>query len=88
MTGVIGLPGILVRVKLFASLRRHRPASAAGPDFVQSLTSGSTVEALLEQLGINGAEAAIVLAGGERRDPGYPLKDGDEVAIFPPMGGG
>lgn len=74
---------VKVTVKLFASLRKDR--FAAG-DF--DYREGATVGHILASLHIPEEEAAIIFINGRHGEPGTPLKEGDVLAIFPPVGGG
>ena len=72
-----------VTVKLFASLRKDRFAVDDG-DYQE----GTTVGHILASLHIPEADAAIIFINGRHGEPDSPLKDGDLLAIFPPVGGG
>ena len=72
-------------VRLFAGLEEHVPQ---GRD-EQRLTPAEapTVEALLDRLGLRG-RAGLVLVNGVHARTDQPLAPGDEVDLFPPVGGG
>jgi sulfur-carrier protein len=72
-----------VTVKLFASLRKGRFAAA---DF--DYRENATVGHILASLNIPEEEAAIIFINARHGEPDSPLKDGDLLAIFPPVGGG
>ncbi|MDP3176442.1 MAG: MoaD/ThiS family protein [Spirochaetaceae bacterium] len=72
-----------VRVRLFASLRAGRFAEA---DF--DLAEGAVVAAALGAAGVPEAEAAILFLNSRHVLPGDGLRDGDSLAVFPPVGGG
>lgn len=81
---------IRVQVKLFASLRQ----AAGQATLERSLAAGSTVIQLLEALtaeypGLPGASSAVYAAVNRAYvDKTAVLRDGDEVALFPPVSGG
>jgi molybdopterin converting factor small subunit len=79
---------ITVRVKLFATLRRYRPGLGLGEAFPVELPAGATVGDLIEQLGLPAGEVKIVFVNALFRDQDHVLADGDELGIFPPVGGG
>ena len=79
---------ITVRVKLFATLRSHRPGLKMGEALPVELETGSTVGELLAGLGVPVEEVKLVFANGLARDLEYVPADGDELGIFPPVGGG
>jgi molybdopterin synthase sulfur carrier subunit len=75
-----------VQVKLFATLRRYR----LGPEtpFSAKLDPGGTVSDLLAQLGVPQDETQVIFVNGRARPLDWALAPGDEVGIFPPVGGG
>ena len=79
---------ITVRVQLYATLRRYRPDLKVGEPLAVQLAEGSTVAHLLQQLGVPQDEVKVVFVNGIVRDQNHPLADGDELGIFPPIGGG
>ena len=75
-----------VRVKTFAWLRDQ-----AGPGGTLELPEGATPRSVLEQLLGAGHPMAFAVAFAVNLEysPGdRPLKDGDEVALLPPVSGG
>jgi molybdopterin converting factor small subunit len=71
-----------VKVKLFASLRQF------GPDEqIIELPDNATIDDALNSLNIP-RTALLKIVNGEHRPPKYQLKDGDELAFFPPIAGG
>ena len=71
------------RIKLFATLRTGRFEAAD-----LELNDGATISGLLTLLEIGQKEAAIIFINGIHGDYDSVIKNGDEVAIFPPIGGG
>lgn len=73
----------MIEVRLFATLRegrgkvQHLPAA----DF-------SVAADIIRHLQIPAEEVAILLVNGFHKKPDEPVKAGDVVAIFPPVGGG
>ena len=45
-------------------------------------------ESIISHLNIPAEEVAILLINGFHKKPFDPVKDGDVVALFPPVGGG
>ena len=81
---------VKVTVKLYGTLRRHRPATISGAThhaFTFDLTSGSSVNDLAAELGINESTVSAVAVNGEGAG-NVLLNDGDEVRFFPPSAGG
>lgn len=72
-----------VTVKLFATFRDGRFKVEE-----RVLPEESTVLAVLEPLNILPEEIAICLVNGRNVNEQHVLKDGDTLALFPPVGGG
>jgi molybdopterin converting factor small subunit len=79
---------ITVHAKLFATLRHYRPGLGLGEAVPVELPKGATVEDLIGQLGLPEDEVKVVFVNALFRDSDHVLDDGDEVGIFPPVGGG
>ena len=75
-----------ITVKYFASLRERM---GRGEDRVE-LPSPATVEEIWARVGGSGDYAGNLLAAVnlEYADPDHLVRDGDEVAFFPPVTGG
>jgi molybdopterin converting factor small subunit len=75
---------IIATVKFFANLR-----SIAPPKKIVSLPLGSTVGTILDLFTITEETKLIILINGSPHQKRETLiKDGDIVAIFPPLAGG
>jgi molybdopterin converting factor small subunit len=71
-----------VKIKLFASLRKF------GPDEqVIELPDNATIDDAINSLNIP-KSAMLRIVNGEHRPAKHQLKDGDELALFPPIAGG
>lgn len=79
---------ITVHVKLFAALRRHYPELGIGEAMPVELPAQSTLGQLIERLRLSADEVKIVFVNSIVRQEKYVLSAGDEVGIFPPVGGG
>ena len=77
-----------VQVELYATLSKFLPPGAEGRKAVLELPEGTTVGDLLNRLGISAEMAALLLVNGTHQSPDTALKDGEVVAIFPPLAGG
>lgn len=71
------------KIKLFATLRTGR-----FDEFLLDLEEQTTISDLLMMLKIEKKEAAIIFINGIHGDYDSVIKNGDEVAVFPPIGGG
>jgi molybdopterin converting factor small subunit len=79
---------IVVHVKLFATLRHLRPGLGIGEAFPVELPDGATVDGLIRRLDLPEKEVKLIFVNGIVREGDQPLADGDELGIFPPVGGG
>ena len=77
-----------VHAKLFATLRRFRPEVKMGESFPVELPEGATLAQLMQKVGLPEEEVKVVFVNGLFRTGEHPLASGDEVGIFPPVGGG
>lgn len=77
-----------VRVRLFALLRE---LADAGTVEASGATAGEVAAALAARYGERFAsvvETSTFVVNGERATAATPVRDGDEVAILPPVSGG
>ncbi|OFX27067.1 MAG: molybdopterin synthase sulfur carrier subunit [Bacteroidetes bacterium GWA2_31_9b] len=72
-----------IKVRLFATLREGRQK-----ELLMEFNRPVTAHDIINQLGINARDVAILLVNGMDRSLDNELKEGDIVAIFPPVGGG
>lgn len=77
-----------ITVKLYATLSRYRQGERAGTPFEIELLEGAALQDLIDQIKIPIEETRITFVNGIIQEPDWKLKDGDEVGIFPPIGGG
>lgn len=77
-----------VRVKLFATLGRHLAGVQPGTPFEVEVSDGATIEDLMGKLDLPRQEVKVAFVNGRARPADWQLKPGDEVGIFPPIGGG
>jgi molybdopterin converting factor small subunit len=86
-----------VYVKLYATLARSvSPASpvhrsqpiSAGARLEVDLPEDTTLHQLVTYLALPKEQVKVVFVNGKARELDYRLKPGDEVGMFPPVGGG
>ncbi len=77
-----------IEVALFATLRKYGPSGGGSGAFWLDLPEGTTVDKLLELLGIPATEAKQAFVNNLRQEGEYLLQDKERVAIFPPIAGG
>lgn len=75
-------------VKLFATLDKFRPDAAGGKPFELQVHDGATVQEVIGMLGLPDDVVRVVFVNGRARPRDWTLSDGDELGIFPPIGGG
>lgn len=73
----------MIEVRLFATLREGR-----GKIVMLEPESFPHAGAIISHLNIPAEEVAILLINGFHKKPYDAVKDGDVVALFPPVGGG
>ena len=73
----------MIEVRFFATLRDGRGKIAQVPA-VEAATAGD----LLRRFEIPVEEGAILLINGFHSRPEDPVKEGDVISLFPPVGGG
>ncbi|NPV77367.1 MAG: MoaD/ThiS family protein [Anaerolineae bacterium] len=77
-----------ITVKLFATLRPYLGEGASGTPVSVEIPPGATIGQLAELLKLPPGEVKICFVNGKICDLNHVLADGDEVGIFPPIGGG
>lgn len=73
-----------ITLKLFATLGEHTPKNAD----CYPVSPGTTVEALLEELGVPLKKVRLIFIDSVRKSLDTPLNGGERVGVFPPVGGG
>ena len=79
-----------IHVKLFATLRDRGPEGLAiGESFSVTIARGATFSELLAELKITMEEAKIIMRNHITiKSLDEIIQENDEIAIFPPIGGG
>lgn len=72
-----------IEVRLFATLRQGRAKKQ-----IIEIPEHTRLSHVIEDLGIDEQDIAILLVNGMNVDFDFEPSDGDVVAIFPPVGGG
>lgn len=72
-----------VTVKVFATLRNNREKEK-----LMDFEEGTTPRNVLRSMTIPEEDASIIMINGRSVKLDTPLKDGDVLALFPPVGGG
>ena len=77
-----------VQVKLFASLRRFASDAPLGTPIDVDVPEGATLAELYQTLQLPADEIKLAYINGRVQPDDWPLQPGDEIGIFPPVGGG
>lgn len=77
-----------VRVRLYASLRKHVPAGTGEDGFLLELPDGATVADLIARLGFPAEHAGMIVSNNEHLKMASVLEGAQEVHVFPPLAGG
>lgn len=75
---------ITVELKFFVTLAPYMPENA----HAYSIEENTRVDALIKNLGIPDDLVKLIFINGRKQDSRYPLKHGDRLGLFPPVGGG
>ena len=73
----------MIEVRFFATLRQGRGKITEIP-----AEEASAAGDILRRFDIPAEEVAILLINGFHSKPEDPVKDGDIISLFPPVGGG
>ena len=73
----------MIEVRFFATLRQGRGKITEIP-----AEEASCAGDILRRFAIPAEEVAILLINGFHSKPEDPVKDGDIISLFPPVGGG
>jgi len=83
---------VKIQFKLFATLKEYLPAGAAGNQVELDVDEGTTAGALIERYQLPPKLTHLVLINGHYIEPAARatavLKEGDALAIWPPIAGG
>ena len=77
-----------VEIALYATLSKYLPPGSEQRKAVISASDGATAREIMLQLGIPQEYPNIVPVNGKQANPATVLKDGEALAIFPPLAGG
>jgi molybdopterin synthase sulfur carrier subunit len=77
-----------IQLKLYGDLRHLSPGKKAGAPMEIELPDGASLQDLVDLLGVPAEETKVAFVNGIVQDWAYELKPGDQVGLFPPVGGG
>jgi len=79
---------IEVKVRLYGTLRKYHSGKAIGEAAVLPVFESTPLSALLKKINVPAEVVKLIFFNKQQKDVVYLLKDGDQVAVFPPIGGG
>lgn len=77
-----------IELRLHAGLERYASPARFGSAFTLALDEGAIVGDVLRQLAIPAEAVRLVFVNGVGCSLDSPVKDGDRVSFFGPVGGG
>ena len=77
-----------IKVRVFATLRKYIPDLKLGQTKEMQVEEGVSIADLYKFLNIPVEEIKLAYVNGIFCEPDSILKEGDEIGIFPPIGGG
>jgi len=79
---------ISIDVQLYFDLAQYLPAGTKEKKFPMTLAEGTTIQNLLNKLGLPEEITKVIVVNGLSANTERKLQEGDVVAIFPPLAGG
>jgi molybdopterin converting factor small subunit len=77
-----------VEIALYATLAKYLPSGSQQRKAVITARAGATAREIMLQLGIPQEYPNILQVNGKQANPDTVLKEGDTLAVFPPLAGG
>ncbi len=75
---------IQINIRLFVTLSKY----LSSEDGLLNIKEDTTVEMLIDRLGIPVNSVKLIFVNGNKQDKTYCLKHNDRLGLFPPVGGG
>jgi molybdopterin converting factor small subunit len=79
---------MLIKVRLFATLRNYVPEAGIGATLEVELAEGASLADLIAHYPFPADLVKLAYVNGIYQEVDFILHDGDEVGLFPPVGGG
>jgi sulfur carrier protein len=79
---------VKIEIALYATLSKYLPPGSEQRKAVIAAPDGATAREIMSQLSIPQDHPNILLVNGKQANPDTVLKDGETLAVFPPLAGG
>ena len=77
-----------IEVNLYATLKRYMENRTSGKPSVFEISDGDRVKDIIQKLKVPADSVKLIFINGVHAKVDTPLKDGDRLGLFPPVGGG
>jgi len=77
-----------IEVRLFASLARFMPDKSIKKPYTMEIQEGTTISDVFKSMGVPEDAVKLIFLNGIHATGNRVLKDGDQLGVFPPLGGG
>jgi len=77
-----------IEVNLYATLKRYMKNETGGTSSAIDVEGGTCVKDIILKLKIPADSVKLIFINGVHAKVDTPLKDGDRLGLFPPVGGG
>ncbi len=77
-----------IELHLYASLAKYLPPGSEARTCTVDLADSGNVGGIIRKMGLPAKSVKLIFVNGVRADESTPLKDGDRIGLFPPVGGG
>ena len=77
-----------IEIHLYASLAKDLPKDAENKNCICEISEGTIISDVIRRMNIPDPSVKLIFLNGRHADRTTPLKDGDRIGLFPPVGGG
>jgi len=77
-----------IELRLFASLARFMPDKSIKKPYILDIPEGTTIGDVFKSINIPEDQVKLIFLNGLHATIDHILKDGDQLGVFPPLGGG